>query len=367
MNIMLYAWTMRNLGDDLFVKTICNRYPKHKFYLMDNPKNTLALKDIPNLHLITVAYGVRRIPFLGEKLRDLIWGVVKRKCACAVLIGGSLYIEPSTDEEIRNQIRQRKKEWIEGKPFYVIGANFGPFRKKEYLESYNEYFQGCTDVCFRDSFSYNLFKKGNNIRWAPDILLGNEVVKPTTICNKCNKNIIGVSCIYNDDRYGTLYCDQEEYVNKIVEILRRYIKEGFYVRLLSFCIPQHDTQSCDEIYEKLNNNDKKYCEICEYSWSMEFIINKIIDCDFIIATRFHAAILSLALDIPVYPIIYSLKTLNALVDYGFEGRYCMIDSIQDLTFEDVDSNRIKQYSTKKIHENRKLSDKQFFALDNILN
>ena len=35
----LYAYDKQNLGDDLFVHTICNRYPDAQFYMWSAPVN----------------------------------------------------------------------------------------------------------------------------------------------------------------------------------------------------------------------------------------------------------------------------------------------------------------------------------------
>ena len=37
--VFLYAYDKQNLGDDLFIHTICKRYPKVKFYLWSDELN----------------------------------------------------------------------------------------------------------------------------------------------------------------------------------------------------------------------------------------------------------------------------------------------------------------------------------------
>ena len=39
--IFLYAYTEKNLGDDLFIKYITERYPKCKFYIWGNGQNEM--------------------------------------------------------------------------------------------------------------------------------------------------------------------------------------------------------------------------------------------------------------------------------------------------------------------------------------
>ena len=46
--VFLYAYDKQNLGDDLFIYTICNRYPKTKFYLWSDEQNKEIFKKVKN-------------------------------------------------------------------------------------------------------------------------------------------------------------------------------------------------------------------------------------------------------------------------------------------------------------------------------
>src|SRR5699024_6589693 len=70
-------------------------------------------------------------------------------------------------------------------PTYIIGANFGPYKDKRFLEKYKHHFSQYTGICFRDMYSYNLFKQLPNVKMAPDAvftLYTNKRVKPRTNC-----------------------------------------------------------------------------------------------------------------------------------------------------------------------------------------
>lgn len=47
-DILLFACIERNIGDDLFIQTLCNRYPKHNFIISDKAKYG-SLSRIDNL------------------------------------------------------------------------------------------------------------------------------------------------------------------------------------------------------------------------------------------------------------------------------------------------------------------------------
>jgi len=56
------------------------------------------------------------------------------------------------------------------KPKYIIGSNFGPFQSADFKSFYEHLFTNCTDVCFRDTYSFSLFSHLPQIRYRPDIV-----------------------------------------------------------------------------------------------------------------------------------------------------------------------------------------------------
>lgn len=47
--IIIYAYTKFNLGDDLFIKVLCERYPKTKFIIYAPKDYKKCFKDIKNI------------------------------------------------------------------------------------------------------------------------------------------------------------------------------------------------------------------------------------------------------------------------------------------------------------------------------
>ena len=47
--IFIYAYMAKNLGDDLMVRILCERYPNTKFYLFADAFYKTAFKDLDNL------------------------------------------------------------------------------------------------------------------------------------------------------------------------------------------------------------------------------------------------------------------------------------------------------------------------------
>ena len=98
-----------------------------------------------------------------------------------MVIGGSLYIQPiwkhslfTTVFSLRD-VLQRKRLYSSADKTFVLGTNFGPYRNSWYKKSYSDIFNKyVTDICFRDQYSFQLFKSDEHIRVAPDILFGTE-------------------------------------------------------------------------------------------------------------------------------------------------------------------------------------------------
>lgn len=84
------------------------------------------------------------------------------------------------------QINNRKNLLNENQPFYVLGANFGPFNNENYYLEYKKLISKYEDICFRDTYSYKLFKDLNNVRMGDDIVF--SLNKNKTYRN--DKNIV---------------------------------------------------------------------------------------------------------------------------------------------------------------------------------
>lgn len=166
----IYAYDHINLGDDLFVRTLVNRYPLVQFFLWSDKKNISIFQDCKNLKIIDK--NSRYVKFL-RKLRPSFaaryqekWKV---KSDAVIYIGGSIFMEYST---WRNTVAWWNYQAQHYK-FYVLGANFGPYETESYREAMGAMMKGLQDVCFRDRYSYELFCKDvKTVRQAPDILFG---------------------------------------------------------------------------------------------------------------------------------------------------------------------------------------------------
>ncbi|KRF60809.1 hypothetical protein ASG99_07685 [Bacillus sp. Soil768D1] len=356
--VMIYAYTQFNLGDDLFIKILCERYPNTRFVLYADRKYKLTFRDINNISFYSnnsiIVKGINYI-FRKLKVGDFFRDILARSSDAGVQIGGSLFIQK---DNWKDRFKYTNVLKSKGKPFFLLGANFGPFYDKDYFEKYRCIFKEYEDICFREKYSYDLFKDLGNVRMADDIIFQ---LKKQKI--KEQENNIVISVIKPSIRAQLSNYD-EIYYNKIRDIAIHFIEKGYYVTLMSFCELEGDKEAIENIVDlipikNLNRVKKHY-----YTVNIEETINTIAKSSFIVATRFHAMILGWVFNKPVFPIVYSSKMTNVINDVGFKGFYTDFENISNVTPEIV----YKCIETNLIDVSMQVknSEKHFEKLDKLL-
>lgn len=359
--ILVNGYFGKNLGDDLFFKILFDRYPEVEFTSYANYYFRELHNDYKDIfskynNVKIKKYNRYRKYFNKLNLLPIINSIQFNKYDAVVYIGGSIFMEASNIG--RNAM---EKESIfkyfakDNKKSYVIGSNFGPYKNEGFLEKYRDIFSRCTDVCFRDNYSYGLFNNHNNIRMAPDIVFQ---LKARNI--KKVKDSIGISLIEIQDREN-LSKYTEQYVNKITEVVKEGMKRGKKFTFFSFCESQGDLTIINRVISLLNQEQKKYTEIVNYTGDIEGFLEKFESMENIIGTRFHACILSQVFKQGLYPLIYSDKTYNVLKDIKIDKEYCYINNINSLDVNHV----LNVIANNKIEGDWvfKESEKQFKGLD----
>lgn len=322
--IYINAYTVNNLGDDMFIHALCKHYPMIDFYVEMSSKYRQPFSELTNLTILTNDMG---------SYHEFLIKIIDFQ----VLIGGSLFMEPKLINDIEKKFHKRVSCRLSANiPFFVIGANFGNFTQDKFYNQYKKWFKSLDGICFRDSQSYTLFKELDNVLWAPDLLFSYAMpeVKSTT-------NNIVISPIYNNGRTGLADFDNIEYISFLVDISQRYIEMGFNIILASFCSEQLDDISCQKIFESIPETYKKNVKIIYYKNDINSFLNEFTNSKYVIGSRFHSIILSLKSNIPVFPIVYNIKSKNIIECYNFEGNYIDIQNLCSIDFEFIDSNRNK--------------------------
>lgn len=358
--IFLYAYDRINFGDDLFIRTICSRYPKVKFYLWSKKYNEKVFSDVKNLKVLDQeSKFLTTLQKVHPSLYPRYKSKMERKCDAVVYIGGSIFIEYDNWEQILT--------WWDyealNRKFYILGANFGPYKTEEYRNKLASILNNTQDVCFRDKYSYNLFSDVKKVRYAPDILFNYDYEKKEI---KKQIFISVIDCLSRNSGLDKL-CDKEEnYINLLLKYIESYVHKGYTVVLSSFCKIENDEKAINKILDRIDSNVKESVKILNYDGvNTEDIIKAIAESELVIASRFHGTVLGFALDKPVLPIVYSNKTINILKDLSFSGKYIDIRKINSESYIELDNNYDFQ-RIADIQQIRKDSEKHFEKLDNLL-
>ena len=324
--VFLCAYDRRNLGDDLFVHTITKRYPHVRFYIWSDKTNQGTFRCLPNLKVVDGnSRFVRFLNWLRPSLAVRYYYWLIRRCEAMVYIGGSIFIEYPDWEMICNGWEYKAENF----PFYILGANFGPWHTNAYRDRMDWIFGKMQDVCFRDRYSHELFRDNEKVRSAPDILYAYPMPQPAVDEKQVFVSVI--DCASRDDSHG-LHSRDQQYVDRMAALLQQYLQAGHKLVLSSFCKAEGDEQGVQRIMAAMGCENDPRVHVLHYDGTnADQITEAIAGSGLVIATRFHATILALAAGRPVLPIIYSDKTRHVLEDLGFAG--VMYDIREDKDWE----------------------------------
>lgn len=349
--VFIQAYCRQNLGDDMFVLKLVQRYPDVSFYADVEAPYQDALK---NEHNLLLSDPVQKKPMLNS------WAVkqfIHRFGYDAfVKIGGSIFMEPL--------------DWKPQKPFpawqakllnsnkFIVGANFGPYYTQAFLERARSSLRYYRGVCFRDRYSYNLFSEFNHVQNSPDVLFGyTDIPEPRA------GHGVGISVVALEKK---LLVNQyaEKYYDILAQVCDRLICSGIPVKLLSFCKAEGDTAAIEAILRRMEYSQK--AAVCNYDGNISAFLNVLNDCNLIMATRFHAMILGFVMNKTVFPICYSEKQTHVLEDCGFRGSMWNLLEGELPEAEEIIQRCVGNPKLPGIKQLAERSDTQFIQLDRLL-
>lgn len=357
MEIFVKGYWNSNLGDDLFLKTLCERYPNERFNIVANKDAIATIDKIPNLNVVTrnvfdkifTMLSSRFVPYSSLSNFDKEYQLAKKNNIICE-IGGSIFKMPQNG--MGYLFSQREKILSLNKPYLIIGSNFGPYFHKYQIENYKKLFSICYGVAFREEKSYRLFKDSGNITLAPDVVLSMNISKRSSSSNYVLISVINPSNRFDEET-------SKRYFDYLVSIVNHYISNDILVVLMSFCKNEGDLSFAQKVAQKLHNKNVKVYNHQDINDSLRIIQNA----KRIIATRYHAMILGWLYQIPTLAICYDTKMSNVIENF-FPSQTCL--DIRKLNNLGSMPPRFSVIKSKTLNELIKSSQKQFRYLDNLI-
>lgn len=377
--IFLNAFLYENLGDDLFVQILSHRYPDVEFYIMaENKYNGYFNKNV--IYAMN-NYDIKRVRIDNKILRMfyllhlpskvLFPGFLRyynrkkyklcQMCDYNVYVIGSGFIEPKEYSffDYIADYRYYKNS------VHLLSCNFGPYRSKRYLNRHIKLFELADEIWFRDTFSYNLFSKLDNIHNAMDMVFSYNLGECFFLPQNYGKYIlISVVSFQKDGNYDSVI--QKKYNDFIVRIIKHIMKtSNSKIILIAFCQKQGDSEVINDILGELQYKER----IESYSYpdiSDKQIMGLFKNAEAIIASRYHAMIIGLLYRIKTYIISYSSKINNVINDIDSNIPYIdstELDSMKEDYFID---NYGYIISESKLSYLKASAEKQFQELDRLL-
>ena len=340
--VFLHAYCQQNLGDDMFILRMVRRYPKVRFYAIAKPEYRQALAAEPNLMLSEPVKGNRAMEQLTHRFGYRAF----------VKLGGSIFMEPK-DWKPKGEFPAWQCKLLNGNKF-IIGANFGPHYTDAFLRRAHSSLRYYRGLSFRDEASYGLFRDIPQACCAPELLFRFDYPEPVP------GRGVGISVIAPERKLPE-GLGAEEYYTAMANIADRFIALDQPVRLLGFCEAERDGEAIEKILARMEHAEQ--AQVCMYSGDIRWMLDRMNECESIIACRFHAMVIGFALKKKVLPVIYSLKQTNVLEDLGFGGGIWDLRASQVMPPEEAVAACTNAPIVAEVERLAEQSDDQFAHLD----
>lgn len=320
MRVLLSAYLDSNIGDDLFVDQLADRYRDHQLHLIcENP---------PSLNVELLRHPNIRTVGLRQALLELYSFDV------LVIVGGSIFqdIPAYYKYDLRRNSLVTLARLL-GKAVFIIGCNIGPIHSKV-GERFTRYcFALANAVSVRDSASFALLEFW---RSRTPYTMGSDLVfsYPFKVSRKTSlqPQRLGISVV-NVNRPEA---ETALYVDKLAELARAHLNKSVDQEVTFFGFNgggngQNDSVPIAAIVQQLEAYSGQI-KVRQYgpNFAISEFVQSFASCDYVVCSRFHSVVLALSFGMPFFPIVYSDKTLNLLHDIGYTGEVGHYFSMQEV-------------------------------------
>lgn len=331
--VFVMAYLRKNFGDDLFLKMLLEKYKNIDFYIKHDEYEFVDILDkYNNLHVL-----------YGKDTDEELYNLDLNEYDAYVYIGGSIFMEGGSSYNLSEKFYDFVKRCRENnKPFCYISCNYGPFQTQEYFELSKKDFKECTDICFRDLYSYNLFKDIETVRYAPDFAFSYSSPKVEK-----QKDTVGISVINLNVR-NDLKNKNDKYMKFLKKNIKKYISLGKDVFLFSFCKCEGDEDIIEDILKSFPNEN--HLHVVKYTGDIDDFLNQYNLMEYMICARFHAMILASIAMQKIYVMSYSKKIDRVIEDLKLSLPILHINELEDNyelsleQFKSVDKEKIQKIS-----------------------
>ena len=358
MDIFLDIYLERNLGDDLFLITVLEKYPQVNFHVFCQKDYQSIVNEYPNLKVIRLNKYFNY--FLATSKLKIAWiqsYLRRQKISAYLCIGGSIFMQ---SDNWRSMYQDRLKMWRfldkQGIPLYILGANFGPYQDQEFIESYRQAFRYAKDICFRDSYSYELFADLAQVRQADDIVFGLNLPKLPKIDRSLGISMIDLSSRPQWQAY------QQAYLDQVHHLINQALAEDYQVYLFSFCQSEGDEKAINDLLSRMSQHSK--VTPVYYRDNHKEFLGQFQAMELIVATRFHSLILALLNDQAILALNYSKKTQNIIDDHHLPLEAYSLTEIQQIAW-DAWLSHFKSAGCS-VDQQIQSSHQQFLSLDRLI-
>lgn len=333
--ILVDIYLAFNLGDDMFLDYLANTYPDVDFVPFHPGNNyDVFFSNYKNVSKFPYSLFDKVKTRLGfSKLTN--YDLLSDEFDGLLFLGGGIFREENYWKrvyEYRNGITDKFVN--KQKPVWFAGCNFGNFKTEYFLKSYKTLFAKVNKITFRDTVSYSFFKEIPSVDFASDILWSYDLPE-----SKKEEKVLGISVIDPRHKEG-LDNKCQNYIEAHKAICQKFLKQGYKVKIFSFCEQEGDKKIAELIAENINE-----IEIINYSGDIKEFLLKISICSHFVAARFHANIIAMKYKMKFIPIIYGNKTENLLLDLGFHKPFMDLNSVSTLSgsnFLDIDQSKVNE-------------------------
>ena len=352
--VLLKHYAHNNLGDDLFVKIIIERYAAQFTILLSRKNKYLESASSLEIYSKDLSYYFIRAFEKVFHTSNLRFRRLANMNDLVVHIGGSLFIEGHNPD--RWTTERRLYEGLSS-PYYILGSNVGPYKSREFIAMLKNIFRNAADVCFRDSASYATFAYLPTTRMATDIAFTLDTSRYEI---RRTKTVI-ISVIDCSERFNNSVAEQ--YDKMIGALAKRLADAGYDVVLMSFCEFEGDEVAIQRIYSQFSKAYTNKVKVFRYDGNLEEAVQLIANCEIMVGSRLHATILGLLFKKKVLPIIYSDKTTRVLHDMNFQGSTIDLRKLDQFNPNELQFANLKPHT---VNRQVKLAGLQFEVLDTVL-